>query len=176
MKAQSITLSLVVLGVVALCTPRQDTAAGNLAAKEAEKPATFTWEEAIGERPAALNTTTLKREDDGHFYADVRIDGRPVPMLVDTGASFIALTPDDAEAARVDYRESEAVVVGNGASGPVRGVPVTLREVKLGDHRARDVQAAVILDGLPVSLLGQSFLRQVEAVRIEGDRMVLAGR
>jgi aspartyl protease family protein len=52
-------------------------------------------------------------------------------------------------------------------------VPVTLDEVELGDHRAREVQAAVIVDGLKVSLLGQSFLQQIDALRIEGDRMIL---
>lgn len=177
MKAQAITFCILVLGTVALCTPRQDTAA--------EAPGTFkaiaASEDAVPE--AARNEdaqswesggkTTLTRDEDGHFYAEVRVDGRRVDMLVDTGASFIALTREDADAAGVDWREDDAIVVGKGASGPVRGVPVTLDEVELGDHRARDVPAAVIVDGLEVSLLGQSFLGQIDAMRIEGDRMIL---
>lgn len=176
MKAQWITFSLILLGAVGLFLPRQ-----NGAAEATPVPAvTDTMDVEAGEARRSVarmqhngSQTTLARDADGHFYAEVRIDGRPVEMLVDTGASFIALTREDADAAGVDWREDDAVVVGQGAGGPVRGVPVTLDEVDLGGHRARDVRAAVIVDGLQVSLLGQSFLGEIEAMRIEGDRMVL---
>lgn len=177
MKAQAITFSILVLGTVALCTPRQDTAAEAPETSKASASAENTVPEASRNNDAPTwqsgGKTTLTRDEDGHFYAEVRVDGRKVDMLVDTGASFIALTRKDADAAGVDWREDDAVVVGKGASGPVRGVPVTLEEVELGGHRARNVPAAVIFDGLEVSLLGQSFLGQIDAMRIEGDRMVL---
>ena len=177
MKAQAITFCVLVLGTVALCTPRQDTAAeaaGTFAAPAAAKD-TGPEVPRANEEPGwqSGGKTTLTRDEDGHFYAEVRVDGRRVDMLVDTGASFIALTREDADAAGVDWREDDAIVVGKGASGPVRGVPVTIDEVELGDYRARDVQAAVIVDGLEVSLLGQSFLGQIDAMTIEGDRMIL---
>jgi aspartyl protease family protein len=173
MKAQSITLCLVVLATVAVFMPRQETTAeGTAPAKQDEASTNGSQDEAAVPAESG-GETTLKRDDDGHFYADLRVDGREVTMMVDTGASFIALTPADAEAADIDWREDDAIVVGHGASGPVRGVPVTLDEVELGDHRAREVQAAVIVDGLKVSLLGQSFLQQIDGLRIEGDRMIL---
>ena len=47
--------------------------------------------------------------------------------------------------------------------------------MQLGDFEGRGVEAVVIPEGLPVSLLGQSFLSQIPRVAMEGDRMVLGG-
>lgn len=125
--------------------------------------------------PRLGGATELRRAGDGHFYAPVTIGTRPVTMLVDTGASVVALTGEDARAAGVLWNPGQLTVVAQGASGPVRGVALTIARMRLGDHEARNVAAVVIPDGLPVSLLGQSFLKDVEPVRIEKDRMVLGG-
>ncbi|KLI65155.1 retropepsin-like aspartic protease family protein [Aurantiacibacter marinus] len=116
---------------------------------------------------------TLDREVDGHFYADVTVDGVPSRMLVDTGASVIALTGDDAEAIGLHWDPSTVAVVAQGASGPVRGVQTRLSTVTLGNFEARDVDALIIPEGLGISLLGQSFLSTVDSVEIAGDKMVL---
>lgn len=116
---------------------------------------------------------SLARESDGHFYADAMVEGAPVRMMVDTGASVIALTARDAAAARLDWNDSEVVPIGTGASGTVYGVRARLAEVEIGGIVRRNVAAVVIPEGLEISLLGQSWLSQVEAVEIAGDRMVL---
>lgn len=117
--------------------------------------------------------TELIRAGDGHFYAAVTIGARPITMLVDTGASVVALTGEDARAAGLVWHPGELTVVAQGAGGPVRGVATTLDRLQLGPHEARRVPAVIVPEGLPVSLLGQSFLREVDQVRIERDRMVL---
>ncbi|WP_241657539.1 retropepsin-like aspartic protease family protein [Aurantiacibacter suaedae] len=117
---------------------------------------------------------TLARAGDGHFYAEVQLDAAPARMLVDTGASMIALTEDDALAAGLYWDQAELTTVARGASGPVRGVFVTLPQVSLGGIEAQDVAAVVVPEGLPISLLGQSFLTHVNKVAIEGDAMVLS--
>ena len=114
----------------------------------------------------------LQRNADGHFYADVRINGAPVRMLIDTGASGIALSREDAQMAGLATSIGMTDVVGEGASGEVRGEWVRLDRVELGPLSARDLDAA-ILDGGQQSLLGQSFLRKFGKVQIEEDRMVL---
>jgi aspartyl protease family protein len=119
--------------------------------------------------------TVLPRADDGHFYADVTVDGATAQMLVDTGATTVALTGDDAEAMGLSWSDSDVRPVARGANGMVYGVPVTLGSVQLGDLEARDVEAMVVPDGLDISLLGQSFLQKIEHVEMQGDRMVLGG-
>jgi aspartyl protease family protein len=117
--------------------------------------------------------TVLDREADGHFYAHAAVESRDARFLVDTGASVVALTGDDARAIGLAWDESDLVPIGRGANGTVYGVPVRLAEIRLGGFEERDVEAAIIPEGLDVSLLGQSFLSRLPGVRIEGDRMVL---
>jgi len=117
----------------------------------------------------------LPRADDGHFYADVSIDGSPSHMLVDTGASTVALTAEDADAAGLQWNEDDVHVVASGANGPVYGVNVTLERVAIGQLEAQNVEAMVIPEGLGISLLGQSFLSKIDRVEMADDKMVLGG-
>lgn len=117
--------------------------------------------------------TVLDREPDGHFYADATVASHRAHFLVDTGASIVALTAADAEAAGLDWSEDDLRPIGRGASGTVHGIPVRLQRIELGGFEATDVEAAIIPEGLDVSLLGQSFLSKLQGVRIEGDRMTI---
>jgi aspartyl protease family protein len=121
---------------------------------------------------ASAGALTLKRQSDGHFYADARINGTSIRMLVDTGASTIALSRDDARRAGIGISIGMPTVVGRGASGDVKGEYVTLDRVSLGGESAEGV-SAIVLDGGEKSLLGQSFLSKFESVEIKGDTMVL---
>jgi aspartyl protease family protein len=118
------------------------------------------------------DTVQLERESNGHFYADVQINGSPIRVLVDTGASGIALSRDDAQRAGLAVSAGMFNVVGEGADGDVHGEYVTLDRVSLGSKSAEKVPA-VVLDAGGQSLLGQSFLSQFETVEIRGDTMVL---
>jgi aspartyl protease family protein len=117
----------------------------------------------------------LPREADGHFYADVGTEGPTMHMLVDTGASVVALTAEDADAMGVAWDPNGVRPVARGASGAVYGVPVTIDRLQLGSLEAQGVEAIVVPEGLGVSLLGQSFLSKIDQVRIDGDRMILGG-
>lgn len=115
----------------------------------------------------------LERQMDGHFYADAAVNGSDVHFLVDTGASAIALTGDDARSLGLQWNDNDLLPIGRGASGTVMGVPVTLSSVELGGIRAQSVQAAIIPEGLDVSLLGQSFLSKAESIKINDNKMEL---
>lgn len=119
--------------------------------------------------------TALQRGPDGHFYADVAVDGTTVPMMVDTGASVIALTGADAGAIGLSWDDADVRPVARGASGPVLGVAVVLDRVTVGGIEAEGVAAIIVPEGLGVSLLGQSFLSLVGRVDTQGDVMVLGG-
>ena len=116
--------------------------------------------------------TKLERAPNGHFYADGNVNGQPVRLVVDTGASTVALTLADAQRIGVPFSTSEFTVVGTGASGPVRGQSVTLDRVEVGGKEVRGVRAAVI-EGLDVSLLGQTYLGRISSVQMSGDTMTL---
>lgn len=115
----------------------------------------------------------LDRAGDSHFYATTRINGTDVRMMVDSGASMIALTRADAEAIGLDV--DALAVAGSAATAggvvPVR--PVELDRVAIDGLEVSRVQAAVIDADMPHSLLGQSFLARLQSVKVEGDRMTL---
>ncbi|MEM6477106.1 MAG: TIGR02281 family clan AA aspartic protease, partial [Pseudomonadota bacterium] len=119
---------------------------------------------------------TLERQADGHFYASAIVDGAQVRMMVDTGASVIALTAADASAAGLYWDDSEVRMIGRGASGAVYGVPARLDEVEIGGMVRRNVDAVIIPQGLGISLLGQSYLKQISGVEIADNKMILSGR
>lgn len=115
----------------------------------------------------------LTREADGHFYANVAVDGQSLRMLVDTGASVVALTGANAEALGLRWDPAEIAPVAQGASGPVEGVNVIIPELTMGDHVAHNVDALIIPEGLAISLLGQSFLSTLGEVQMSGDQMIV---
>ena len=114
----------------------------------------------------------LQRNDDGHFYADVQINGATVHALVDTGASGIALSRDDARKAGIATSIGMNDVIGRGADGDVRGEYVTVDKISLGSASAEHIDAIVLNSG-EQSLLGQEFLAKFNSVEIHGDTMVL---
>src|SRR6266852_3374324 len=82
-------------------------------------------------RPAA-NTATFRPDRAGHFLLAAAVNGSAVRFLVDTGASYVTLTPEDARAAGIrtgDLRFSGRAATAN---GEVRVAPVVLREIRLG--------------------------------------------
>jgi aspartyl protease family protein len=114
----------------------------------------------------------IPRSDDGHFYADVEINGTKVHMLIDTGATGIALSRDDARTAGIATSIGMNDVVGEGADGSVRGEYVTIDKMGLGNATA-EAMPAIVLNSGATSLLGQSFLAKFASVEIRGDTMTL---
>ena len=112
----------------------------------------------------------LERAGDGHFYAEAQVNGARILFMVDTGASIVALTPADAQRAGIALPSERTQVMG--AGGEVEVIPVSIDRIAIGPLAATQVRGAVA-DRLTVSLLGQSFLSQVDSVEIRGDRMVL---
>ncbi len=114
----------------------------------------------------------LEREDDGHFYADIDVNFGSVRFLVDTGATAVALTGDDARAIGLSWSDEELRPIAKGASGMVMGKEVIIDKMQIGNVQANDVRAAIVPEGLDVSLLGQTFLARIDSVNISENKMV----
>ena len=131
-----------------------------------------------GEQPApvaaaavtpAPRETVLERAENGHFYANAEVNGQLVRFVVDTGATGVALTEEDARRIGIPFSRDEFTIVGTGASGPVRGKAVMLDKVSLDGKDAREVRGA-ILEGSDISLLGQDYLGRM-TVEMRGEIM-----
>jgi aspartyl protease family protein len=123
--------------------------------------------------PPVTSEIALPRAADGHFYAEAMVNGAPVRFIVDTGATTVALTKADARAAGLTFTDADFTGTAKGAGGDVKVKPAQIDRVTLGPHDARAVDGAIVQGDLPVSLLGQSWLKTVGTVSISGNTMVL---
>ncbi|MGH8806789.1 MAG: retropepsin-like aspartic protease family protein [Noviherbaspirillum sp.] len=120
------------------------------------------------------SSVTLQADGRGHYTVQGQINGGTVRMLLDTGATMIALPASDAIRLGIDYKRGRLGYV-NTANGTVPAYVVKLNTVKVGDIEINQVDAVVQEQGLPIILLGMSFLNRTD-MRREGEQMVLTKR
>lgn len=121
---------------------------------------------------APLTELRIERRRDGHFYIDGLVNGEETRFLVDTGATHVALTVDDAKQIGLPVDPSIFDYVAEGAGGPVRGQVVMLDRVTVGGRVVTNAHA-VVLEGLGVSLLGQSVLTQLGTLEMTSERLIV---
>jgi aspartyl protease family protein len=109
----------------------------------------------------------------GHYVIEAMVDGAPVTFLVDTGASDIVLTMADAERLGLQPATLRFTQRFATANGEVRGAPVVLREIRVGQFSLFNIPASVNEAPLRVSLLGMSFLQQLNGYGVENGQLVL---
>jgi aspartyl protease family protein len=122
--------------------------------------------------PRHAEEMVLDRDGRGQFHLSADVDGQPVEFLVDTGADVVALTVEEAERLGLDIDPESFAPVGQTASGVGNGQVVSLDRLEVAGSEFRDVDA-VVMQGLSTNLLGQSILRQLGGVTLEGDQMVI---
>jgi aspartyl protease family protein len=121
-------------------------------------------------------TVELARSSAGDFALSAQINGARTPMVLDTGASSVVLTRDDAKAAGLPLEVLNYTVSIDTANGRTRAAPVTLDRVAIGGLEERSVEALVVQPGqLKTSLLGMSFLNRLQSWQVSGDRLTLRG-
>lgn len=125
--------------------------------------------EGQGEEPSRLVYTADRA---GHVVIDAVVNGAEMRMLVDTGATLVALTPRDAVAAGINLDALEWSERVATAAGPARAAPVRLREIRLGQLSLYNVRAEV-LERLGISLLGMSFLDRLRSYEMRGGKLIL---
>jgi aspartyl protease family protein len=121
-------------------------------------------------------TVEVGRSNGGDFAITAHINGARVAMVLDTGASSVVLTRDDAKKAGLPLEVLNYTVNIDTANGRTRAAPVTLERIAIGDLTERSVEALVAQPGqLRMSLLGMSFLNRLQSWQVNGDRLILRG-
>jgi aspartyl protease family protein len=124
--------------------------------------------------PSQPNSVTLLADPLGHFFVEPIINGTRLRMLVDTGASLVVLTRDDARLIGINPAPADFRAKVSTANGPVMVAPILLKQVTVGAFSVRDVPAAVFPDNtLQVGLLGMSFLSNLSPFEVGKGRLVL---
>ncbi len=119
------------------------------------------------------NRISIPADARGHFLVEAEVNGTPVTFLVDSGASSVVLSPEDARRIGLTPDRLRFTERYRTANGTVRAAPVELREIRIGQLAQRYVPASVNEAPIGISLLGMSFLGRLESWAVEGGRLAL---
>jgi aspartyl protease family protein len=118
--------------------------------------------------------TELDAGRNGHFITNASINNRSVEVMVDTGASAVALSYEDASRIGLKPRNLTFDVIVATANGQGKAARVMLREVEIGSVRVQNVEGLVLQEGaLRGTLLGMSFLSRLRSFKIEDGKLIL---
>jgi len=119
-------------------------------------------------------STILYMGQNGHYQADATINGVTIPMMIDTGATTIALSFEDADRLGLNPGGLNFTGTVMTANGPARTAYVTLPEIEIGGIRRTNIAAGVAERGkLSGSLLGMNFLSSLKSFSFSGNEMTL---
>lgn len=124
-------------------------------------------------QPPPVAATQIPRAKDGHYWVVGEVGDRRIRFLVDTGATTVSLTPEDARALGVDPDRLAYRYEVSTADGHARAAKVRLTSLSVGGATLRDVDAVVIEKGLPTSLLGMTYLGRLSSFEAGPRGLVL---
>jgi aspartyl protease family protein len=117
---------------------------------------------AVADEPGGgAGVLSIPVSHDGHYYVDAMVGSTIVQFLVDTGASTVALTPDDAERLGLVLNDGDYYARYNTANGQVRVAPIVIESMRVEGNWVYDVDAVVVDAETSISLLGMSYLRRL---------------
>ena len=139
----------------------------------------------VGEAPASVggsggaaasrgSKVILTAGSGGHFMTQGAINGRATQFMVDTGATSVSMSVQEADRLGVDYRKGQ-LGRSSTANGVVTIYQVKLSSVRIGDVEVYDVDGSVVPAPMPYILLGNSFLTRFQMTR-HNDQLVLERR
>ncbi len=137
------------------------------------------WDDIRGEvapRQSVLEESRVievPRAGDGHFNLTMQINGEPIDFVVDTGATEMVLSLEDARRAGLNPDDLAFLGTARTANGTVSTAFATLDEVAIGPVTFNRVRVAVNGGEMSGSLLGMSFLNRFDRLEITGNRLRL---
>jgi aspartyl protease family protein len=126
--------------------------------------------------PAATpgNTAILYADARGHFIADIQVRGIPVRALVDTGATLVSFSAEDAAKFGLRAEPNQRRAQFSTANGVVTAAITRVPEMRLQGITVYDVEAAIMPPGaMQGTLLGMSFMKKLQSYESRGTSMVM---
>lgn len=110
---------------------------------------------------------------DGHFYINLKINNQPIKFMVDTGASDIVISINDARKIGINIENLNFNKIYQTANGKSFGASITLDKVEIGNIILNDIEASVNKGDMGTPLLGMRFLRLFTKYEFYQDRLIL---
>jgi aspartyl protease family protein len=135
--------------------------------------ARFTSSLGLDDQQVSGNALQVRMSPDGHFWVLASVNGLKRRMLIDSGATVTAISPQTARSAGVNTGTGLAPVVLRTANGAAPAQTGSIDELKVGNIVARNLKV-VTSPGLgDLDVLGMNFLSKLESWRVEGRTLVL---
>ena len=119
------------------------------------------------------SAASIRKGQDGQYWTEARVNASSIRFLVDTGASVVALTPMDAQKAGLRPKQLTYNAPVNTAAGQIMAAPIMLDVISVGNVTVRNVRGVVIPKGLPHSLLGMTYLGELQRVEATKTALIL---
>ncbi len=131
-------------------------------------------DEKSANNPLSGRTAKIAPDDRGHFIARAKMNGRSLEVLVDTGATLVAINESTARKLGIKLSKEDFIHRVNTANGALMAAAAMIDEIQIGRVIVRDVQATVTPDkALSTVLLGMSFLNKLKKFEVSGGTLVL---
>ncbi len=127
-------------------------------------------------KPASVRDGRVELTSDrrGHFVVEAQINGRSIEVMVDTGATTVAMSFEDAERAGIYVGPADFTQAASTANGMSRIAPVKIDSISIGGITVHDVRGAVVERGkLSGTLLGMTFLSRLSRAELSRGKLVL---
>lgn len=110
----------------------------------------------------------------GHFITNARMNGRNVEVLVDTGATAVAINKKTARRLGIMLNPSDFKYLVTTANGQTKAANATIKRIQIGNVSVKNVRAAVLDDdALQSTLLGMTFLGQLRSFEVKNGELLL---
>lgn len=118
--------------------------------------------------------TSIAMDQRGHFVTNAKMNNRTVEVLVDTGATNVAINHRTAKRLGIHLKRSDFKYEVQTANGITKAAVTTIDRIQIGRVEVRDVTAAVLEDkALSSTLLGMSFLKKLKSFEVSNRQLVL---
>ncbi len=143
----------------------------------------FTSKVSLGLVPSRPHTATgedgalsviIGKAANGHFEVDAQVNGQATSFMIDTGASGIVLSSNDASNIGINANDLSFIVPVSTANGSAMAAPVNLDQLVIGGIVRKNLRALVAQQGrLDQSLLGMDYLNTLSSFTVKQDEMLL---
>ena len=116
---------------------------------------------------------TIRRQDDGHYWLQLDVNGKPVRFMIDSGATTTAVNANTARETGIEVDANGYPVFLNTANGSVAAQRGIIQSLKIGTHEIGQHNVVVSESFGDTNVLGMNFLDSMQSWKVEADVMTL---
>lgn len=123
---------------------------------------------------SAPGRAVLVAANDGHYFAQAYLNQKPIRSIIDTGATVVALSYEDARRLGINPHKADYTIPVNTASGRIFYAPTKLRSVRIGNVEIRNLDAIVAPKGaMSITLIGMNYLNKLKSFHFNRGKLTL---